>query len=48
MSLSNFEDLLRIYYGRLFPYESYIRWIGAGGIDKSYLGKREFSFTLQV
>ena len=40
-------DLLPIYYRRLFPYESYCRWLGAGNIDKRYLARREFSFTLE-
>lgn len=43
---SDFEDLLRIYYQRLFPYENYIKWIGAGNVEKNYLSRREFSFTL--
>ncbi len=50
---ADFEDLLRIYYRRLFPYDPYVRWVGAGGDSPSqadrraYLGKREFSFTLR-
>eukprot|EP00095_Tigriopus_kingsejongensis_P011057 maker-scaffold23_size669530-snap-gene-1.31 protein:Tk11057 transcript:maker-scaffold23_size669530-snap-gene-1.31-mRNA-1 annotation:"dna primase small subunit" len=43
--MSHFEDLLKIYYRRLFPYEPYIKWLG--GVDRHYLAKREFSFTLQ-
>ncbi|TRY63432.1 hypothetical protein TCAL_07690 [Tigriopus californicus] len=43
--MSHFEDLLKIYYKRLFPYEPYIKWLG--GVDRNYLSKREFSFTLQ-
>jgi DNA primase small subunit len=41
------NELLPIYYKRLFPYESFCKWLGAGNIDKTYLGRREFSFTLQ-
>lgn len=41
------NDLLPIYYKRLFPYEPYCRWLGAGHVDKTFLGRREFSFTLQ-
>ena len=41
------NDLLPIYYKRLFPYEPYCRWLGAGNVDKTFLGRREFSFTLQ-
>ncbi len=50
---SDFEDLLRIYYKRLFPYDPYVRWVGAGhagagAVDaKAYLARREFSFTLK-
>ncbi len=45
---SDFEDLLRVYYKRLFPYEPYIKWLngGAQGTTNA-LSKREFSFTLQ-
>lgn len=38
-------ELLKIYYHRLFPYTSYIKWLSYGNPD--YLAKREFSFTLQ-
>ena len=41
------NDLLPIYYRRLFPYDSYCQWLGAGNVDKSYLCRREFSFTLE-
>jgi len=41
------NDLLPIYYKRLFPYEPYCKWLGAGNIDKNFLARREFSFTLQ-
>lgn len=53
---SMLNDLLPIYYRRLFPYKSYMEWIAGGNhekkgdsktIDKSYVSKREFSFTLQ-
>lgn len=40
------NELLPIYYRRLFPYEAYVKWICAGK-DKNYLSRREFSFTLQ-
>jgi DNA primase small subunit len=36
----------------VFPYESYVRWVGAGGASsspsdkKAQLSRREFSFTL--
>ncbi|CAB4056625.1 PRI1 [Lepeophtheirus salmonis] len=39
------DDHLPIYYKRLFPYESYCRWLGS--IDKAYFSRREFSFTLR-
>ena len=41
------NELLPIYYRRLFPYEPYCKWLGAGNVDKTFLGRREFSFTLQ-
>ena len=48
------NELLPIYYRRLFPYQSYMQWIAGGNyekssknLDKSYISKREFSFTLQ-
>lgn len=44
---SNFEALLRLYYQRCFPYEPYVKWLSAGGVDKTYLSRREMSFTLQ-
>ena len=44
---SMLNELLRTYYGRLFPYESYMQWIGGGQVDKQFLSKREFSFTLE-
>ena len=45
---SNFEDLLRPYYSRIFPYEPYIKWLNGGNVTQSdSLSKREFSFTLQ-
>mmetsp|Transcript_18869 Transcript_18869/g.31489 ORF Transcript_18869/g.31489 Transcript_18869/m.31489 type:complete len:450 (-) Transcript_18869:230-1579(-) len=48
-------DLLRVYYGRLFPYEALFNWLSYGNdpqkdnsaIDKSFFSKREFSFTIQ-
>ena len=47
MSTSNFEDLLRLYYSRVFPYDPYVRWLAAGNVDKAYFARREMSFTLQ-
>ena len=47
---SDFEDLLRIYYRRLFPYEPYIRWISSSSSwsrSPQHLSRREFSFTLR-
>jgi len=41
------NELLPIYYRRLFPYEPYCKWLGAGNTDKTFLARREFSFTLQ-
>ena len=51
------KELLPIYYRRLFPYEPYMKWISGGNViesedgktipDKSYVSRREFSFTLE-
>ncbi|XP_063685270.1 DNA primase small subunit-like [Bolinopsis microptera] len=38
------EELLKIYYSRLFPYKPYIDWLSYNNLD--YLSKREFCFTL--
>ena len=46
MPSADFEDLLKIYYQRLFPYDPYVKWLGAGQTDPRYLARREFSFTL--
>lgn len=40
-------DLLTIYYKRLFPYGPYFRWLTYGGVPKTYITHREFSFTLR-
>ncbi|KAB7499813.1 DNA primase small subunit [Armadillidium nasatum] len=39
-------DLLPVYYGRLFPYEQYYKWLSYGNVPKTYFPHREFSFTL--
>ncbi|RXG60656.1 DNA primase small subunit, partial [Armadillidium vulgare] len=39
-------DLLPVYYGRLFPYEQYYKWLSYGNVPKNYFPHREFSFTL--
>lgn len=44
---------LRLYYSRLFPFSDMCKWLSYGndtkhpGCDSSYLGRREFSFTLE-
>ncbi|KAL5267664.1 hypothetical protein ACHWQZ_G004641 [Mnemiopsis leidyi] len=38
------EELLKIYYSRLFPYSPYIKWLSYN--NNEYLSKREFCFTL--
>jgi len=49
MVLPTFANILAFV---VFPYESYIRWVGAGGATPSWadrkqqLARREFSFTL--
>ena len=40
------KDLLPLYYGRLFPYTPFCRWLSYGGVRKNYFANREFSFTL--
>ncbi|EMS59221.1 DNA primase small subunit [Triticum urartu] len=46
-------DYLRIYYGKLFPYGDFFKWLAYGndakhpGCDQSYIGRRELSFTLE-
>ena len=50
---SNFEELLRLYYRRVFPYEPYLRGLGSGGATpapedrRAYLARREMCFTLR-
>ncbi|XP_022141779.1 DNA primase small subunit-like [Momordica charantia] len=46
-------NYLKIYYGKLFPYTDFFKWMSYGndgkhpGSDQSYFGRREFSFTLE-
>ncbi|CAD6207015.1 unnamed protein product [Miscanthus lutarioriparius] len=46
-------DYLRIYYGKLFPYGDFFKWLCYGndgkhpGCDQAYVGRREFSLTLE-
>lgn len=50
------EELLRVYYARLFPHEAMFRWLSYGNdpdrineqpqIDSDYFLRREFSFTM--
>ncbi|XP_053385555.1 DNA primase small subunit-like isoform X1 [Mercenaria mercenaria] len=44
---ASLPDLLPIYYKKLFPYSPYFRWLNYGGVPKTYLSQREFSFTLK-
>lgn len=45
-------NYLEIYYGKLFPFADFFKWMSYGndgkhpGSDHSYIGRREFSFTL--
>ncbi|XP_065880082.1 uncharacterized protein [Euphorbia lathyris] len=45
-------NYLKLYYGKLFPYADIFKWMSYGNdgkhpaCDKSYFGRREFSFTL--
>ncbi|KAG2627270.1 hypothetical protein PVAP13_3KG123323 [Panicum virgatum] len=46
-------DYLRVYYGKLFPYSDFFKWLCYAndgkhpGCDQSFVGRREFSFTLE-
>lgn len=48
-------DLLRVYYGRLFPYSAMFNWFSYGndpnnaqvGTDREFFYRREFSFTIE-
>lgn len=48
-------DLLKVYYGRLFPYNDIFDWLSYGNdplkenphIERDYFGKREWSFTIE-
>ncbi|KAJ8774501.1 hypothetical protein K2173_016947 [Erythroxylum novogranatense] len=46
-------NLLKLYYGKLFPHADLFKWMSYGNdgkhpaCDKSYVGRREFSFTFQ-
>lgn len=48
-------DLLRVYYGRLFPYDSMFNWISYGNdpssesdfVDRDFFSRREWSFTIE-
>ncbi|KAK7079352.1 primase, DNA, polypeptide 1 (49kDa) [Halocaridina rubra] len=40
------NELLPIYYNRLFPYKQYYNWLNYGGVPKTYFSYREFSFNL--
>ncbi|GAV65780.1 DNA_primase_S domain-containing protein, partial [Cephalotus follicularis] len=45
-------NYLKLYYGKLFPHADIFKWMSYGNdgkhpaCDKSYVGRREFSFTL--
>nr|GEV03652.1 DNA primase small subunit [Tanacetum cinerariifolium] len=46
------SNYLKVYYGMLFPHEDMSKWMSYGNdgkhpaCDQSYIGRREFSFTL--
>lgn len=44
LSLSR-KDLLALYYSKIFPIKSLVRWLSYGN-ERQYLMCREFSFTL--
>ncbi|KAF6140890.1 hypothetical protein GIB67_042303 [Kingdonia uniflora] len=45
-------DYLRLYYGKLFPHAEIFKWLSYGNdgkhaaCDRSYIGRREFAFTI--
>ncbi|XP_058125744.1 DNA primase small subunit [Anopheles ziemanni] len=41
------QDLLPLYYKRLFPHKQFYRWMSYGRSEVSVFSNREFSFTLQ-
>jgi DNA primase small subunit len=45
----SFDEKMRVYYSKLFPYEPMHQWLSYGGSDKpgDVFSKREFSFTLK-
>ena len=48
------QDLMKLYYGRLFPFETMVKWLAYGNersakhpkADKTFFPRREFCFTL--
>ncbi|KAJ7515196.1 hypothetical protein O6H91_22G005100 [Diphasiastrum complanatum] len=46
-------DFLKLYYGRLFPFDEMHKWLSYGhdgkhpGCDSTFFSRREFSFTLE-
>lgn len=42
----DFNDQLRIYYERFFPFREFHQWLAYGGVQKHIFTNREFSFTL--
>ena len=48
-------DLLKVYYGRLVPYEDIFNWLSYGNdpskdspfIERDFFGRREWSFTIE-
>ncbi|XP_044732942.1 DNA primase small subunit isoform X2 [Chrysoperla carnea] len=45
-TLSEFPELLKVYYRRLFPFDTYFDWLNYEHEEKQPFEKREFSFTL--
>ncbi|KAJ3011653.1 primase, DNA, polypeptide 1 (49kDa) [Thoreauomyces humboldtii] len=41
-----FQNLLRVFYNRLFPFGEFYRWLSYGAVEPTYFAKREWSFTL--
>ncbi|GAB6028244.1 hypothetical protein CHUAL_002431 [Chamberlinius hualienensis] len=45
-SADHYNDLLPVYYRRLFPFQLFHRWLSYGNVRNFYFSNREFSLTL--
>lgn len=42
----NYEEGMKTYYAKYFPFKEFYHWLSYGGVQKYYFPNREFSFTL--